>query len=250
MPIKPDTPRCGAPKENGTPCRRPAGAGTRHKGHGLCRTHETPDAPPRRLTPGLIRDFAALCEVCPFLQTVCDLLVVPREDANNWIKAGEAELNRRATERDVADGVLPADTDVPKPAPLSQLQVEFFVRVQAARAKNERGLLDELDSACKPREYKIGDKGSPFAVVYVGGKALLPPDPKILLETLKIKFPDRYGGRQKVEVSGPGGKPVALSIGVAEVLNDERATELACELAERLAAAGNSDAGGTGQGDH
>jgi hypothetical protein len=71
--------------------------------------------------------------------------------------------------------------------------------------------------------------------------AAAPKAPQAALQMLSMRFRDRWGAVQKVEVSGPGGGPVAISpvLGqIPDAVLDERIKALEQEMAPRLRVVG------------
>ncbi len=182
---------------------------------------------PTVLTADKIDRFLTLIEQGNHLVTAAAAVGWHKSSLFHWLS--DAETIRQEITADVAAGRAPR-------ADHSALRlVDFSDRLALARAKAETKVVATVGRVIEgghliSRKPALTGDGMPIydedgALVYE--EVYAQPDGKLGLEFLSRSFPDRWGrlGPQQVEISGPGGAPIAVE-----------STAQVSALAERLAA--------------
>ena len=176
---------------------------------------------PTVCTREVVAGFSRLMAAGNYFVTACNYLGIDETSAYEWLKAG-------------AEG-----RDAPGDWP--DAYREFSQSVKRAEAQAEVAAVAEVQMAGKPHAARFDAEGN----------ELLPGQWQASMTFLERRHRDRWGRGERVELTGANGGPVALdvSVGVEDVLANDAATELACQLAEELASPGEAHPGDVCEGD-
>lgn len=156
-----------------------------------------------------------------FLETAAASAGISKRTVHNWLREGA----RLAAE--IEEGRIEVDPDSHEAA-----LVDFSERYALAEAAWEIGSNETLDRLCMQREYEeirttTEGEGDEKTVRVVTVRRTLEPDAATLRWRLGHRFPERYG-KSSVEISGPDGGPIPISV-------RESAIGQLTEMAERMA---------------